>query len=206
MAQIVGPGETPTKRIRLGEDIQSMQCSSDGSIWVGYGDIGCMISKTNAKQGIARFRPSGKRVWGFNSDKTIKKSFVDTAECLNVSKWGIYSVIWPGYVIVELGVAKPKFLRSRMESANCLATDGHSMLLMDLTRHGSANDLVSAAILGPPAHASSRKSRRIWSGHIAIPKPIKSDMVAARGDTLHHVKDQKWMSLSLKDALAQVRS
>jgi len=154
-AQVIS-SDGEVSQIDLGIELSRLQCAPDGSIWTGHDTAVCFGEDDISDEGIAQISPEGKLLWGFHSDPRFQRHFVDYFEALNVSPLGVFGIIWPGHVIVQLDVPKPRFLRSRSESPEAFAAERDHFLIAGGYGAGLASDYFRVMLLGPPSHSGSR--------------------------------------------------
>jgi len=202
-AQVIS-GDGEASEINLGIGLGRLQCAPDGSIWTGHDAAVCFGEGDISDEGIAQISPKGKMLWGYHSDPRVQRHFVDYFEALNVGPQGVFGIIWPGYVIVQLDTPKPRFLRSRSECPEAFAAERDHFLIAGGYGAGQASDYFRVMLLGPPSHSGSRRLTRIWTGAIDRPPRDEERLIIGRGNCLHAVTDNQWLRITVDQALAQI--
>jgi len=204
--QAIIHGNSETSPVDLGQDALFLQAANDGTFWIGYSDIGALCGLGHAAEGIAQFANNGTLLRGMNSvPETQSPSQIDCTECLNISEFGAWAIIWMDYTIVRLDAPKALPFRTRVELPDALATNGELFLLAGGNSGGPLLDHSNQLhLLEQPPASHSRRLRRLWAGTFDRPAGGDERLIVGRGDRLHIVTDTTWRQLTIKDLLRQL--
>ncbi|MFT3986277.1 hypothetical protein [Aestuariivirga sp.] len=118
----------PLSSFHLGDGIEHIRCSQDGTIWAGYFDEG-VYGETIGQSGIAQFTPNGEQVWMYNDPVGSRPLFVDDCYALTLNGNELWACFYSDFPIMRIVDGRETFWRNTLSGAKALAVENSFVLL-----------------------------------------------------------------------------
>lgn len=208
-AFVVGPDGNELARFHLGHAIEHLQCSPDGTIWVGYFDEGaCGGGGEPASGGIVQFDEAGRVLWSFNGQDFDSMNLPEKRElgtvrpnvcdCYAMTLTGdvMWACTYADFPISRRSSVATNIWSNNVTGARALAADDDTVLLAG----GYNDDGPRLAVV----HVSDRTSRELGSLHFEPAARRELPLVQGRNGVLHVVCDEAWYRLPVRRAAEAV--
>lgn len=188
------------QRMALGDGIQGLSCSPDGTIWVGYFDEGVFGDRNKdgswpvSSGGIVQFDAAGTPLWSFNA-QVAEGRRIDDAYAMTLSGTDLWACYYSGFPIVRIRDGKRTFWSNHVAGASAIAVKDGLVLL-----GGGYGDDANRMTL---VRLDRRSSREL--GRIELPVAVGSaSLMQGRGSVMHLVRGGIWTRLAVHDAAAAI--
>lgn len=185
------------QEINLGDGIETLLCSPDGTIWVGYFDEG--IFKTANKDGswpvsvggIVQFDTMGTPIWSFNGQVRDGYSIAN-CDAMTLSGADLWTCFYDGFPIAHISDGEPKFWTNSVCGAQAIAVKDDMVILGG----GYNNDANCITVIKLEAKAS----RKLGTLRYPLGDRNRAGLLQGRGDKLHVVSNGLWYSVAVDKA------
>lgn len=184
----------------LGDGIENMLCSADGTIWVGYFDEGVFKGPNEdgswpvSSGGIVQFDAFGCALWSFNEhtgELSIADSYAMTL--LGTDLWACFYTDFP---IARISGAKARFWSNSVAGAKAIAVSNDVVMLAG--GYGEDADRIAVVRL------DRRTSRKLGCLRYAPAGRGEAGLVQGRGSTLHIVSNGLWFKVPVERAVTAI--
>jgi hypothetical protein len=188
--------------IVIGDGIEDLLCSPDGTFWVGYFDEGIFGgpnpdgSWPASSGGIVQFSSAGQNLWSFN-DQVGSVHPVDDAYAITLfgsTLWACYQSDFP---IARVEDGKVSFWSNTIAGARAIAVEDDIVLLAG----GYGRDDGKIAVLKLEGDAS-----RVIGTLRLEPVSQGPAILTGRGGILHSINESIWTRLSASRAARAVEA
>ena len=186
----------------LGDGIEHVQTTSDGSIWVGYFDEGVFGNfgwdDPIGSSGIVVFDAAGEQTWRFEPSGGIS----DISDCyaLNVGDRETWTCYYTDFPLVRIADGVMRSWSNQLAGLAALAVDRGRVLAVG---GYSARDRVALAAVtdGPAADPRAGRVEQLAGYALRAPNgaPFREATVIGRGGTLHVFDGPDWYRLDVAD-------
>lgn len=181
----------------LGDGIENLICSPDGTIWVGYFDEGVFAgpnkdgSSPVSSGGIVQFDTSGTPLWSFNKQVREKHSIADSY-AMTLSGTDLWACFYTDFPIVRIKDGQPVFWSNRVAGAEAIAVKDDIVML-----GGGYGDDANRITL---VKLDGKSSRELGSFRCAKEKNGSIGLLQGRGGTIHIVSNGVWSKVPIYKA------
>ena len=185
---------TPARRFVLGDGLEYVWASPDGSIWAGYFDEGVFgnygWNEPLGADGILRLNAQGEILWRF----TAPTGFDSIADCyaLNVAPDAIWACPYTDFPIVRINSdGQSRAWKNEFGGARAIVSDNHRVLLFG--GYGKERSRCVVQDFGDHKMKNARE--------IELKLPFKGNLEKAhvhnRGSILHFFLGSRWLQFDL---------
>jgi hypothetical protein len=173
----------------LGDAIENLLCSSDGTIWVGYFDEGVFGGPNKdgswpvSSGGIVQFDASGTPLWSFNEQVGVNHSIADAC-AMTLSGTDLWACFYTDFPIARVSGGKPVFWSNSVAGAKAIAVKDDIVML-----GGGYSDDSNRITL---VKLDGRASRELGSLRYAKGARGAAGLLQGRGSIIHIVSDGIW--------------
>lgn len=190
------------RQMILGDAIENLLCSPDGTIWVGYFDEGVFGGPNEdgswpvSSGGIVQFDASGSPLWSFNGQVREDHSIADSC-AMTLSGTDLWACFHTDFPIVRIDGGTPVFWSNSVTGAKAIAVkDGIVMLGGGYGEDANGITLVEL---------DGKSSKAMGTLRFDPGKRGSAQMIQGRGRVMHVVADGNWSRLPVQKAAAAVR-
>lgn len=190
------------RRMILGDGIENLLCSADGTIWVGYFDEGVFAGPNKdggwpiSCGGIVQFDATGTPLWSFNEQVRERHSISD-AYAMTLSGIDLWACCYTDFPIVRVCSGNPVFWSNRIDGAKAIAVDDDIVMLGG----GYGEDANRIALL----RLDGKSSRKLGSFRFDKAQNSAAGLLQGRGSVMHIVADGVWSKVPVHKAAAAIR-
>ncbi len=127
-AMILSTNGKVTRSFALGDGIEHLRCSQDGTIWVGYFDEG-VFGGSVGSGGLVHFDGYGQPLWAYNNPQRDPSVYIDDCYALTQNGDEIWACFYSDFPILCLKSGKETVWTNNVSGAKALAIDGAFILL-----------------------------------------------------------------------------
>ena len=185
----------------LGDGIENLLCSADGTIWVGYFDEGVFGgpnkdgSSPVSSGGIVQFDASGTLLWSFN--KQVRENhLIADSYAMTLSGPDLWACFYTDFPIVRISGGKPVFWSNSVAGAKAIAVTDDIVML-----GGGYSDDADRITL---VKLDGKSSRELGSLRYARGRRGTAGLLQGRGSVMHVVSDGVWSKVSVYKAAATI--
>jgi hypothetical protein len=193
-------GQLESKMI-LGDGIENLLCSTDGTIWVGYFDEGVFGGPNKdgswpvSSGGIVQFDASGTPLWSFNEQIRENHSIADSY-AITLSGTDLWACFYTDFPIVRISGGKPVFWSNSVAGAKAIAVKEDIVMLGGGYRD-DANRITLVKLDGT-------SSRELGSFRHDKGTRRAAGLFQGRGSVIHIVSDGVWSKVPIYKAAAAI--
>ena len=200
-ARIHAADRSMESEFALGDGIENLFCSPDGTIWVGYFDEGVFAGQNPdgswpvSSGGIVQFDAEGTPLWSFNEQARAGYS-VDDAYAMTLSGTDLWACFYADFPIARISGAKATFWSNSVAGAKAIAVDGDIVML-----GGGYDDSANRITLIRLGEGSSDELGSFQFRKEAL---SRASLLQGRGSIIHIVSDGVWTRVPVCKAAAAV--
>lgn len=187
---------TVERTIALGDAIENLACSPDGTIWVGYFDEGALTGAWPSTGGIVNFDSDGRALWMLN-ENLASADPVDDCYALSLTGEELWTSYYSEFPIVRIQGRLVRAWSNSVRGAKSIAASGDIAVLGG--GYGEEADLIRIVKL------KDDRSAVVARLSFRAPTPATAQTMQGRDGTLHVVRDGIWHRLG-KETFASGRS
>jgi hypothetical protein len=189
--RIYAPDGTEEAALILGDAIDHLYCSPDGTIWLGYFDEGIFGL---SEGGIVQLERSGAVLWSFN-EQVDPSQIVDDCYALTLAGSIPWACYYSDFPIARIDGQRIRIWSNEVAGAKAIAVSGDLILLAG----GYDEDAARIALV----QLEGDHSHHIASLRFTPPPLREPGLLQGRDGRLHIVSNGAWTRLSIHRA-AQV--
>lgn len=173
----------------LGDGIENLLCSADGTVWVGYFDEGIFGGPNKdgswpvSSGGIVQFDATGTPLWSFNKQVRENHSVADSY-AMTLSGTDLWACFYTDFPIARISGGKPVFWSNSVAGAKAIAVKDDIVLLAG----GYSEDANRITLV----KLDGESSRELGSLRYGKGKPGAAGLLKGRGSVIHIVSDGVW--------------
>lgn len=173
----------------LGDGIENLLCSPDGTVWVGYFDEGIFGGPNKdgswpvSSGGIVQFDAVGTPLWSFNEQGRENHSIVDS-DAMTLSGTDLWACFYTNFPITRIRGGQPVFWSNSVVGATAIAVKDDMVMLA-----GGYNEDANRITL---VKLDGKSSRELGSLRYGTGKRGAADLLQGRGSVIHIVSDGVW--------------
>ena len=183
----------------LGDGIEHVQTSADGSIWVGYFDEGVYGNdgwgspgpEPVGSPGIVRFTPGLEVAWEYPLHESAT---IDDCYALNVVGDEVWACCYSDFDVIRIRDGLIRSWSNEVEGARAIAISGDSVALFG--GYGKDHDRLVIGSLDEDELTVDVTGRLTMPNGRRLPQDA---VVVGRGDELHVLVGLEWFTWSLAD-------
>lgn len=181
----------------LGDGIESILCSVDGTIWVGYFDEGVFGGPNKdgswpvSSGGIVQFSASGTPLWSFNKQVSENHSIADSY-AMTLSGTDLWACFYTDFPITRVSGGKPVFWSNNVAGATAIAVKDDIVMLGG----GYGEDVNRITVV----KLDSKSSRELGVFRYDQGKRGAAGLIQGRGGVIHIVSDGVWSKVPVYKA------
>lgn len=185
----------------LGDGIENLLCSADGTIWVGYFDEGVFGGHNKdgswpvSSGGVVQFDALGRPIWSFNDqvgeDHSIADSYAMTL--VGTDLWACFYTDFP---IARISEGKPVFWANSVAGARAIAVKDDIVVLGG----GYGDDANRITVV----KLDGKASRKLGSLRYATGTRGAASLLQGRGSVIHIVSDGIWSKVPVYKAMEAI--
>ncbi len=189
------------RKMVLGDGIENLLCSADGTIWVGYFDEGVFGGPNKdgswpvSSGGIVQFDASGTPLWSFNEQAHENHSIADSY-AMTLSGTDLWACSYTDFPIARISDGKPQLWSNSVAGAKAIAVKDDIVML-----GGGYNDDANRITL---VKLDGKSSRELGSFRYANAGRGAAGLVQGRGSIIHIVSDGVWSKVAVDTAAATI--
>ena len=185
------------REIVLGDGIENLLCSPDGTIWVGYFDEGVFGGPNKdgswpvSSGGIVQFDALGTPLWSFNDEVGDTHSIADSY-AMTLAGTDLWACYYTDFPIVRISGGKAVFWSNSIAGAKAVAVKDEFVMLAG----GYAEDANRITLV----NLDGEISREL--GRLQYPKgaPGTAGLLQGRGSNMHIVSNGFWFKVPIYKA------
>jgi hypothetical protein len=173
----------------LGDGIENLLCSADGTVWVGYFDEGIFGGPNKdgswpvSSGGIVQFDAAGTPLWSFNKQIRENHSIADSY-AMTLSGTDLWACFYTDFPIARISGGKPMFWSNSVAGAKAIAVKDDIVMLGG----GYSEDANRITLV----KLDGKSSRELGSLRYGREKHGAAGMLQGRGSVIHIVADGVW--------------
>lgn len=185
----------------LGDGIENLLCSADGTIWVGYFDEGVFGGPSKdgswpvSSGGIVQLDATGTPLWSFN-EQAHENQVIADAYAMTLSGTDLWACYYTDFPIVRISGGKPVFWSNSVAGARAIAVKDDIVMLGG----GYGDDADRVALV----QLDGETSTELGSLRYAPGARGAAGLLRGRGSVLHIVSDGVWSKVSVSRALEAI--
>jgi hypothetical protein len=185
----------------LGDGIENLMCSADGTVWVGYFDEGVFGGQKKdgswpvSSGGIVQFDAVGRPLWSFNEQVREQYSIAD-AYAMTLSGTDLWACFYTDFPIARISGGKPVFWSNRVSGAKAIAVRDDIVMLGG--GYGEDANRITLVKL------DGTSSREVGSFRYEKEKRGAAGLLQGRGSVIHIVGDGVWSKVPVHKATEAV--
>jgi hypothetical protein len=196
--RIYAPDGRKEHEIHLGDGIETLLCSSDSTIWVGYCDEGIFKGKNKdgswpvSTGGIVQFDAMGTPLWSFNEQVRDGYAVADSY-AITLAGHDLWACFYTDFPIARIREGETKFWLNDVSGAKAIAVQDDIVLLGG--GYGRDASCISVLQLG------GDRSHLLGIFAFTPGKPGTAALLQGRGESLHVVSNGQWFRLPVQKAV-----
>lgn len=181
----------------LGDGIENLLCSADGTIWVGYFDEGVFGGPNKdgswpvSSGGIVQFDATGTALWSFNEQVRETHSIADSY-AMTLSGTSLWACFYTDFPITRISDGKAVFWSNSVVGAKAIAVKDEIVMLGG----GYSDDANRITLIT----LDGKSSRELGSLRFAKGARGAAGLLQGRGSVMHLVNDGVWSKVSAHKA------
>ncbi|MCW4463571.1 hypothetical protein OK349_17830 [Sphingomonas sp. BT-65] len=189
------------RKMILGDGIENLLCSTDGTIWVGYFDEGVFGGPNRdgswpvSSGGIVQFDAFGTPLWSFNEQVRENHSIADSY-AMTLSGTDLWACFYTDFPIARISGGEPVFWSNSVAGAKAIAVKDDIVML-----GGGYSDDANRITL---VKLDGKSSRELGSLRHARGRGGGAGLLQGRGSVMHLVRDGVWSKVSVYKAAAAI--
>jgi hypothetical protein len=194
--RIYSRGGREEHAMAVGDGIEHLQCSPDGTFWIGYFDEGVFGGSMRdgrwpvSSGGIVQFESSGRMLWSYNDQSP--KHPVDDCYAMTLSGDELWACFYSDFPIVRLDGVTVTLWTNEIAGGKAIAVEDDIAMLA-----GSYDDKCQLALI----KLELGTSRHLGSLRLDPPERFSRSMVQGRGGVLHVIRNGIWAKVPVRRAL-----
>lgn len=195
--RIYGADGRKEQELNLGDGIETLLCSPDGTIWVGYSDEGIFKGADNdgrwpvSTGGIVQFDAMGTPLWSYNHQVCDGYAIFDSY-AMTLSGVDLWACFYDDFPIARISDGEPKFWTNNICGATAIAV-GDDMVALGGGYEAHADCITVVRLEG-------KDSRKLGSLRFTPDNQNGARLLQGRGDILHVVSNGLWFKVALDNA------
>ncbi len=179
----------------LGDGIEHLLCSPDGTIWVGYFDEG-VFGDSVGTGGLVRFDDTGIVKWNYNARWRETGRSIADCYALTLAGRDVWSCYYTDFPVILVSDGKESYwTNNEIGGASALAVSDRLVVLAG----GYSKEKTRIALIKLSADSVKRV------GAINRPQLASAELLQGRSDTLHFVVDHEWHRLTVREIETEIR-
>jgi hypothetical protein len=181
----------------LGDGIENLLCSADGTVWVGYFDEGVFGGPNKdgswpvSSGGIVQFDAAGRPLWSFNEHVRENYSIADSY-AMTLSGTDVWACFYTDFPIARISGGKPVFWSNSIAGAKAIAVKDDIVMLGG----GYGEDATRITLV----KLDGKCSRELGSLRFGKEKRGAAHLLQGRGSVIHIVADGVWSKVPVYKA------
>lgn len=187
--------------ICLGDGIENLLCSPDGTIWVGYFDEGIFKGANKdgrwpvSTGGIVQFDVTGTPLWSFNNQRR-DSYWVSDSYAMTLSGAELWACFYDEFPIARICNDQLKFWPNSVNGASAMAV-GDNMVALGGGYNTDANCITIVKL-------EAKSSHKFGALRFTLGDESRPRLLQGRGDTLHIVSNGLWYKIAVDQAASAV--